>query len=194
MQKHSWHTVLRALFVAALAAGAAACAADAPLGTGGDASLVTAAPAAFRAPDLGACGNLQPPAGSVLSYRTFAAGDQVYRWNGTSWTFVAPVADLFADAGLKGKVGTHYVGPTWESLSGSKVVAAVLDRCTPDATAIPWLKLGAVSSSGPGIFAGTTHILRVNTVGGVAPSVPGTVVGEEARVPYTTEYYFYRAR
>jgi hypothetical protein len=37
------------------------------------------------------------------------------------------------------------------------------------------------------------HLLiqRVNTVGGIAPSTLGTFVGQEARVPYTTEYFFY---
>jgi hypothetical protein len=193
MHKHSWYSALRALIVVAVASGAAACAADAPLGTSVEASRVSGAAAAFRAPDLGSCGDMQVPEGSVLAYRTFATGDQVYRWNGTSWVFVAPAAELFADAGHTAKVGTHYAGPTWESVSGSKVVAAVLDRCTPDANAIPWLKLGSVSTAGAGIFAGTTHILRLNTVGGLAPSVPGSVIGEEARVPYTADYYFYRA-
>ena len=64
---------------------------------------------------------------------------------------------------------------------------------TVDATAIPWLLLRAVSADGPGIFARTTYIQRVNTVGGLAPSTPGTAVGQEADVPYTAEYFFYRA-
>jgi len=33
---------------------------------------------------------------------------------------------------------------------------------------------------------------RFNTIGGTAPAEAGTVFGEEARVPYTAEYYFYR--
>jgi hypothetical protein len=32
----------------------------------------------------------------------------------------------------------------------------------------------------------------VNTTGGLAPSAPPAQAGEEARVPYTAEYYFYR--
>jgi len=39
-----------------------------------------------------------------------------------------------------------------------------------------------------------TFIQRINTVGGNAPAAPGTVVGEEANVPYTAEYLFYRAK
>jgi hypothetical protein len=48
-----------------------------------------------------------------------------------------------------------------------------------------------VTSKGPGVFMGVTFIQRLNTAGGIAPSRDGTL-GEEARVPYTTEYLFYR--
>jgi hypothetical protein len=121
-------------------------------------------------------------------------GAQIYRWNGTSWGFVEPVATLFSDADYHGKVGTHYLGPTWESNSGSKVVATRLFGCTPDATAIPWLQLQTVSTDGSGIFSSVTYIQRVNTKGGLAPTAPGTSIGAVAEVPYTAEYYFYRAR
>ncbi len=145
-----------------------------------------------RAPNLGACGNLQAPAGSKLASHTYADGVQIYRWNGTSWDFVAPSARLSADAAGKSTVGTHYAGPTWESNSGSTVVGAVSDRCIADANAIPWLLLNVTSSQGPGIYRGTIAIQRVNTVGGKAPSTPGSVIGEVTNVPYTAEYYFYR--
>jgi uncharacterized protein DUF3455 len=147
-----------------------------------------------RAPDLGDCEDLQVPAGSKVSAHFYAEGVQIYRWNGTSWTFVAPEAVLYADPEGNGVVGIHYAGPTWESLSGSKVVGTVLERCTPDPDAIPWLLLKAVSNEGPGIFSRVTYIQRVNTAGGLAPSEPGELVGEEARVPYTTDYYFYQSK
>ncbi len=141
------------------------------------------------------CESIQVEAGNKVAFHTYAIGVQVYRWNGTAWAFVEPVANLYADRGFRGQVGTHYAGPTWESNSGSKVVGrrVVNTGCTPDANAIPWLKLETVSSDGPGIFNGVTFIQRVNTTGGVAPAAPGTAVGEEARVPYTAEYFFYRA-
>ena len=119
---------------------------------------------------------------------------QIYRWDGTGWTFVAPEATLYADAGHHGVIGTHYAGPTWESASGSTVVGEVEKRCTPDPDAIPWLRLKAKTSEGPGIFDGVTYIQRVNTVGGKAPAEPGDYEGEEVRVPYAAEYYFYRAQ
>ena len=42
----------------------------------------------------------------------------------------------------------------------------------------------------------TTFIQRVNTSGGVAPSTgcaSASDIGNQAFVPYTTDYYFYRA-
>jgi Protein of unknown function (DUF3455) len=145
-----------------------------------------------RAPDLGDCQNLQVPAGNKVAFHVYAEGVQIYRWNGTSWIFLAPEAVLFANAGGDGVVGIHYAGPTWESVSGSKVRGTVLERCTPDPDAIPWLLLGAVFNEGPGVFRRVTFIQRVNTVGGNAPTDPGDVPDEVARVPYTTEYFFYR--
>lgn len=143
--------------------------------------------------NLQVCGNLQPPPGNEMYFRVYAEGVQIYRWNGTSWDFVAPLADLFASPNYRGKVGFHYAGPTWESNSGSRVVASRVADCTPNPNAIPWLLLKTVSATGPDVFSHTTFIQRVNTVGGLRPSAPGSAIGAEARVYYTTEYYFFRA-
>ena len=147
-------------------------------------------------PELPAqCSSIQVEAGNTLAFHAYARGVQIYIWNGTAWVFDAPRAGLFAEANYFGEVGSHYRGPTWESKSGSKVLAArVLGTgCTPDSTAIAWLLLKKVSANGPGIFANTTFIQRVNTTGGLAPTAPGSSVGEVQEVPYTAEYYFYRA-
>lgn len=139
------------------------------------------------------CSNLQVPLENKVFFRAYASGVQIYRWNGASWGFVAPVANLYADENYRAEVGFHYAGPTWESSSGSKVVAARLTGCSPEpTTAIPWLLLHTVSTDGHGIFRQVTYIQRVNTAGGLAPTVHGSTVGEEKRVPYTAEYYFYR--
>src|SRR5215212_2119102 len=138
-----------------------------------------------RAPELPAvCQTLQVAAGNDVAFHTYASGVQVYRWSGAAWVFVEPVANLFAARNFHGQVGTHYAGPTWESNSGSKVVARRVDGCAPNASAIAWLKLEAVSTEGPGVFNGVTFVQRVSTTGGTAPASPGSFVGEEARVPY----------
>jgi hypothetical protein len=147
-----------------------------------------------QAPELPAgCEQLAPPAGHQVAYKVYAVGVQIYRWDGTAWVFVAPEAGLFANSNYRGLVGSHYGGPTWETNSGSLVVSSGTTAipCTPDPAAIPWLRLTAVTSSGPGILEGVTYIQRINTVGGIRPAA-GTVIGEEARIPYTTEYYFYK--
>jgi hypothetical protein len=140
------------------------------------------------------CDSLNVPAGNRVIAHLYALGVQIYRWNGTAWAFVGPDATLYADQGFNGQVGTHYVGPTWEAEDGSKVVAAKFSDCLPNRGAIPWLRLDVTSSSPQGRFAGITHVQRVNTIGGTAPATAGTFVGDEARVPYTAEYYFYRAQ
>ena len=150
--------------------------------------------ASNRAVDLGACQNLRPPAGSTLAFRVYANGVQIYRWTGSSWGFAGPSAVLASDAEGNGVVGTHYAGPTgpvWESNSGGTLVGAVVDRCTPNPNAIPWLLLSTVAD-GPGVFHRVKFIQRVNTVGGTAPSYSGTFDGQEARMQYRTEYLFYR--
>src|SRR5436309_849240 len=85
------------------------------------------------------CDKLQIPDGNTLTFHAYAIGVQIYRWNGTNWAFVAPSAKLYADPSYHGQVGTHYAGPTWQSVSGSKVVGMRLEGCTPDTTAIAWL-------------------------------------------------------
>ena len=101
-----------------------------------------------------------------------------------------------AEKNFFGEVCTHYIGPKWESKSGSKVEARRVSGtgCTPDPTAIAWLLLSKYEASGPGIFASTTFIQRVNTTGGLAPVVAGTTINQVMEVPYTAEYYFYRAK
>ena len=192
------HRLGNTLIGISAAAALVGCAGDTPLGLdrrpAASATFATVQGAAFsRAPDLTSCDSLQVQAGSRLATRLYARGVQIYRWNGTSWVFVAPSALLYADPEGRGQVGSHYAGPSWESMSGSKVVGTVLRRCTPDASAIPWLLLGSVSSDGPGIFHDTKFIQRVNTTGGLAPLEPGSVTGETTSVPYRAEYLFYRA-
>jgi hypothetical protein len=161
---------------------------------------VSTAPVTTRTSEPDAPAILDVPEGNYVSFHTYADGVQIYICTETApgvytWVFKAPLATLYTNADFNGEVGTHYAGPFWESNSGSKVKAALLQKVTVDTTAIPWLLLGMVTSEGPGIFEGTTFIQRVNTVGGLAPldGAHAGNVGEEIGVPYTAEYYFYKA-
>ena len=134
------------------------------------------------------------PEGHKVHFYGFALGVQIYTWNGTNWGSSVPEATLYDNDG--NVVATHFAGPTWKSNSGSEVVGSLPPlSAIVDSTAIPWLRLATVPerTHGPGIFANITYIHRVNTVGGKAPSVAGTFVGQVARVTYAADYYFYRA-
>jgi hypothetical protein len=147
----------------------------------------------LRAPQV-PCADINVPEGNQVAYRAYASGIQEYWWNGTAWGFVGPEADLFADPGFRGKIGRHYGGPTWRSISGSLVIGRRISSCTPDPGSVPWLLLEADETDGSGIFSSTTYIQRVNTSGGIAPSTPGSYDGQRVDVPYTAEYYFYRSQ
>jgi hypothetical protein len=121
----------------------------------------------------------------------FGVGFQVHTWDGLTWTGPVPDAILFGNGG--DIVATHFAGPSWQSTSGSLVVGTVTGKITPDLTAIPWVRLVPVSTEGSGIFADVTFIQRINTVGGKAPETDVTFVGQIAKVPYTADYFFYRA-
>jgi hypothetical protein len=149
--------------------------------------------------------SLDVPDGNRVSFHVYAVGVQIYvatpsdtSSTGYAWTFQAPEAVLFDSDG--NMVGIHYAfaGPTrpaWETESGSLVVGArAVPPVTVSSSAIPWLLLSAVSTEGPGVLERTTYIQRVNNAGGLAPSDPPTQADQEAPVPYTAEYYFYRAQ
>jgi len=141
-----------------------------------------------RAPEVPE--DIAVPAGNKVHFHGFGVGVQIYTWNGSSWGTAVPEAILFHAEGI---VTIHFGGPTWQSNSGSTVVGALPPiAVTVDTNAIPWLRLDAKNPEGPGIFAETTFIQRVNTTGGLAPAEDGTFVGQVARVPYTADYFFYR--
>jgi hypothetical protein len=108
--------------------------------------------------------------------------------------FKEPKADLFDDQ--QQKIGIHYVGPTWESTDGSKVVGMVLAKASaPTAGNIPWLLLQAKSTSGAGVLASVAYIQRLDTQGGVSPAsgCDGSAVGQTTEINYEANYYFYAA-
>ena len=146
-------------------------------------------------PDLPeGCSQIAAPEGTRVAFKVYAIGDQIYRWNGTAWVLRAPDAKLYVNENYQGLVGTHFGGPTWQSVSGSSIVAAKVNECIPDTNAIAWLLLQKVVTEGPGIFSRVEFIQRVSTTGGLKPTYAGTNVGDEVNVPYTAEYYFYRSK
>jgi hypothetical protein len=129
------------------------------------------------------------PATGVQIYE---CGEKDAKWG---WQFKAPEATLYDEARAN-TIGKHYGGPTWEANDGSKIKGTVKSRQdAAAATDIPWLLLDT-TTDGLGRFAGTTHIQRVNTSGGVAPKgkCDKAMSGMTERVDYKADYYFYRKK
>src|SRR5262249_41103059 len=153
-------------------------------------------PATQRAPEVPAA--LRAPEGETLFLEARASGVQIYECTqkpdgAYDWVLKAPEATLSSADGKS--LGKHYGGPTWAASDGSTVVGVVKERDPgPTPSAIPWLLLGAKTTSGSGTFGPTKSIQRLSTVGGVAPHDPcgTTQLGQIVRVPYTASYYFYR--
>ena len=165
--------------------------------------------------------DLVVPAGHVLFAKGFAVGTQNYMCapatgGGVAWKGFAPQATLYITVGsLQPQLATHFLSvnaedgiarPTWQhSVDSSKVWGKMYKMSTDpnyvEPGAIPWLLLEVVGKeSGPDggpFLAQAAYIQRINTSGGVAPAPTGCTVstlGALALVPYTTDYYFYKAR
>jgi len=100
---------------------------------------------------------------------------------------------------------------TWQSsFDSSKVWAQVLhgnvlpagpeNPSCPNTGAIPCLLLQAIGSqdgpTGGSLFTPVTFVQRLNTKGGAAPAAGCSVstdVGKQTLVPYTADYFFYKA-
>jgi hypothetical protein len=161
--------------------------------------LASSFPALATVPEpAGLSDAMRPPADEQPAFVLKATGAQVYTCKAKdsttyAWTFVAPSADLMENGAT---VGKHFAGPTWESTSDhSSVKGTVKEKQDGGAGNVPWLRLATVSS-GEGRFAGVTSVLRVATQGGVEPKggCSEYFVGQESRVSYTADYYFYKKK
>ena len=140
---------------------------------------------------------------------------------GVAYVLFTPQATLSGEDGVQ--VITHFNSPnpderntdpkvvadgliraTWQFKDTSRVWAKVHQpdgAVTVDKDAIAWLLLDAVGNR-PGPTGGdklfkTTFVQRLNTTGGLAPKTGCSSladVGNKAFVPYTADYFFYKAK
>jgi len=139
---------------------------------------------------------------------------------GVKFVLFTPQATLFKDNDDR-QVITHFFSPnpsepntdatvvangtirvTWQARDSSIVWAKLHQpdgSLIVDPNAVAWLLLDAVATqdgpTGGHTLSDTTFIQRVNTTGGLAPAVGCTSsadLGNQAFVPYTADYYFYR--
>lgn len=185
---------------------------------GGGASVAGAQPA-ITAPEVPA--NLAVKDGYVAFFTGHAIGTQNYMClpSGKSviWRQFAPEATLYLTfmGEVHQQLTTHFLSanpdesgvyrPTWQhSFDSSRVwgrgIASSIDPSYVEPGAIPWLLVEVVGNE-PGPDGGSTltsakYIHRVNTTGGVAPATGCSStkdVGAMTLVPYTADYYFYKA-
>jgi len=165
--------------------------------------------------------NLTVDEGNVPYLQTRAYGTQNYiclpsatSATGVSWKLFGPQATLYPPS-TPLQIATHFLSPnpdeqgvprpTWQHAHDGSAVWGKVVQPSTDANyvapgAIPWLKLEAAGvaagSTGGALLAGTTFIHRVNTQGGVARATgcsSAAELGAIALVPYSTDYFFYRA-
>src|SRR5215208_4804563 len=167
-------------------------------------ALVAAAASAGPAPQTAPGDALDPRTyapDSELFLVAHATGVQKYtcQANGT-WLFTDPEATLYKTTGASQPIGTHFLNfatgrPVWQLKDGSSVEAARTASMSAGTESIAWLLLEAkVTTSGAegDRLAGTTWVQRLNTYRGVAPA--GTCTpGALTAVPYTADYFFWRA-
>jgi hypothetical protein len=156
------------------------------------AALPSAAAAAVPAPDVP--GAIAVTGDEKPFLAAHAEGVQIYACRSGAWALVAPRATLY---GANDQViASHFGGPTWQARDGSSVKGSRVDGVTVPG-AIQWLLLSRASSSAGfdgARLAGTTHIQRINTVGGLPPAADECVTeGEQVEEPYEADYVFWKA-
>jgi hypothetical protein len=162
---------------------------------------------------------LKVPAGHRPFLLGHASGTQNYIClakktdSGFAWTLFGPQATLFNDDDMQ--IITHFLSPnpeeegtaraTWQHSRDTSTVwakrsASSSDPAVVEPGAIPWLLLEVVGAdlgpSGGHRLTETTHIQRVHTSGGLEPltgCAQASDIGQQALVPYTADYIFYKA-
>jgi hypothetical protein len=161
--------------------------------------------------------DLEVPAGHKPFLLGYATGTQNYiclpSGPGFIWTLFGPHATLFDDD--ERQITTHFLSPnpdeggtaraTWQHSRDTSTVWAMAtasssDPAFVDPGAIPWLLLRVVGAdagpTGGHKLTATAYMQRVHTSGGLAPTTGCTQapdVGKRALVPYTADYFFYKA-
>ena len=138
------------------------------------------------------------PAGQKLVMATNGVGEITYECREKKdmagqheWAFVGPVATLYgAD---RKAVGRYYAGPTWEASDGSKVTGKQVAVAPAAPGSIPLQLVKAEPAMGSGAMTGISYIQRLNTKGGVAPTMAcdATSRGKRQQVAYEADYVFY---
>lgn len=157
------------------------------------------------APPVGFFSNIKVPDNVIAVLRLNAKGVQVFRCErlgggGFGWIYRLPEANLFDESGKA--VGQHGANFSFTHNDGSSLVSTVLGyEDAPKDTDLRWLLLSAKSQGSPGsrskagVFAGVTHVQRVNTHGGMPPAqCEANQQNQLLRVEFSADFVFYKPR
>jgi Protein of unknown function (DUF3455) len=144
---------------------------------------------------------VQVAAGHAVAMETVGVGDITYECRDKAsaagqyeWVFAGPVAEL---KDRQGKSVGRYYGPpaTWAASDGSAITGTQLAVAPAGDGNIPLQLVKANPASGEGVMKGISHVQRVATRGGVAPTSPCAAESKGKRevVKYQADYIFYRA-
>jgi len=185
------------------------------------AALVHAQPLPIDVPPVPT--EIQVPEGYSPFLEGHAIGTQNFICLGTNkktlaWKFTGPQATLFLSfnsSNMVQQVTTHFLSanpgenglarPTWQhstdtSAVWGRVKASSTDPAYVEPDAIPWLLLEVAGAqlgpTGGDFMTDAVFIHRLNTTGGLAPAAGCDSLadlGAVRLVPYTADYFFYRA-
>jgi len=144
---------------------------------------------------------VQVPSGHRVALETVGIGHITYECRAKKdmadaheWVFVGPDAKLQTRSGTV--IGKYWGPPaTWEHNDGSKLTAVQVAVAPAGAGSIPLQLVKANPATGMGAMQGVSHIQRVATQGGVAPSMAcgAANLGSKQVVPYQADYIFWKA-
>jgi hypothetical protein len=146
---------------------------------------------------------VQVPAGHRVVLESVGVGDITYECRDKAnapgqheWVFAGPLAEL---RDRQGRTIGRYVGPpaTWAASDGSAITGTQLAVAPAGDGNIPLqlVKANPVNSAqGQGVMTGISHIQRVATRGGVAPTstCDAGAKGKREVVKYQADYIFYK--
>jgi hypothetical protein len=148
--------------------------------------------------------SVQVPEGHRVAFESVGAGDITYECREKAnaagqyeWVFAGPAAEL---TDRQGRSIGRYFGPpaTWAASDGSAITGTQLAVAPAGDGNIP-LQLVKANPADPanshGVMSGVSHIQRVATRGGVAPSVVcnAPTKGKREVVKYQADYIFWKA-
>jgi hypothetical protein len=144
---------------------------------------------------------VQVPAGHRVVLETVGAGDIAYECRDKAnaagqyeWVFAGPNAALMDRQGRS--IGRYFGPPaTWAASDGSAITGTQLAVSPAGDGNIALQLVKANPATGPGVMSGISHIQRVATRGGVAPSsvCDAQAKGKRETVKYQADYIFWKA-